>query len=456
MTGETPAAEPKKDLDELIAQFEEVARKRPTPAELAEAERTGARVQHEEPPEPEPAELPIAPAEVAVVPAPPEVVTPMASALEVAEVETPLGSAPVVAEVVTPMASAPEVAELATPMGAAAEVATPVAAAPANAPESAGAPPAPVAAAPPPSVIPPEGIEAWWAAGERVEVQLPSGSKHSIFVRVMGHGPWMTLIHGFPTSSWDWAPIVGALASKYRLLTFDLLGFGDSDKPSGHDFSAFEQADIVEALWRHFGVGETRLVGHDVGMTVALELLARQDEGKLASRMTDVTLLNGGVYAAHHRPRRVQVWLQRPLIGALIAGRMTEGRFAKGFAQIFAPEHQPASDELHQLWLSMARRNGSKNYHRLIKYIPERRANAKRWEGAVETSSTPIRFVWGMVDPVSGAHMAKAIKDRRPGADFVELADVGHYPQLEAPDRVAAAIIDGPLRGAEGPRAAGK
>src|SRR5258708_25720112 len=59
MTGETPAAEPKKDLDELIAQFEEVARKRPTPAELAEADRTGARVQHEEPPEPEPAELPI-------------------------------------------------------------------------------------------------------------------------------------------------------------------------------------------------------------------------------------------------------------------------------------------------------------------------------------------------------------------------------------------------------------
>src|SRR5258708_15162537 len=218
MTGETPAAEPKKDLDELIAQFEEVARKRPTPAELAEAERTGARVQHEEPPEPEPAELPIAPAEVAVVPAPPEVPTPMASAPEVA----------------TPVAAA--------------EVATPVAAAPAHAPESAGAPPAPVAAAPPPSVIPPEGIEAWWAAGERVEVQLPSGSKHSIFVRVMGHGPWMTLIHGFPTSSWDWAPIVGALASKYRLLTFDLLGFGDSDKPSGHDFSAFAHADILEAL----------------------------------------------------------------------------------------------------------------------------------------------------------------------------------------------------------------
>src|SRR5258708_5677980 len=254
-----------------------------------------------------------------------------------------------------------------------------------------------------------------------------------MFVRVMGQGLWMTLIHGFPTSSWDWGPIVGALASKYRLLTLDLLGFGDSDKPSGHDFSAFEQADIVEALWRHLDVAETRLVGHDVGMTVALELLARQDEGKLATRMTDLTLLNGGVYAAHHRPRAIQVWLQRPLIGGFIARRMSEGRFARGFAEIFAPEHQPTADEFHQHWLSVARRDGFKNYHRLIKYIPQRRANARRWEGAVENSATPIRFVWGMVHPVSGAHMATAVKERRPSPDFADLPDGGHYPQRKEP-----------------------
>ena len=407
MTGDIPAAEPKKDLDELIAQFEEVARKRPTPAELAEAERTGAEVQHEEPPEPEPAELPVVPPEAAGgAVAEPEVAAAAAAAL------------PATAEV--PLVTAPDAPAL-----------EPAAVAPAGG----------------------EGIEQWWAAGERVEVALPNGAKYSIFVRLLGQGPWMTMLHGFPTSSWDWAPIAGAVAERYRLLTFDLLGFGDSDKPSRHNFSAYEQADIVEALWRHFGVAETRVVGHDVGMTVALELLARQDEGKLATRMSDLTLLNGGVYAAHHRPRRVQVLLQRPLLGAFIASRMTEGRFARGFAEIFAPQHQPTADELHQHWLSVARRDGFKNYHRLIKYIPERRANARRWEGAVETSVTPIRFVWGMVDPVSGAHMADAIKQRRPAADFVELADVGHYPQLEAPDRVAAAIIDGPRREAEGPRA---
>jgi pimeloyl-ACP methyl ester carboxylesterase len=408
---------PKKDLDELIAQFEDEIRKRPTPTELAEAERTGTAVEHEvaaKAPElePEPAPEP----ELALEPEP-------ELALE------PAPSAPAPAPVGGPAAAAPELAVPAPVVPAA----------------------APTAAAPAAKV---DDLQTWWAGGERVEVELASGAKYAIFTRVLGEGPWMTLIHGFPTSSWDWAPMVPTLAERYRLLTFDLLGFGDSDKPSGHDWSAFEQADILEALWRHFGVNETRVVAHDVGMTVALELLARQEDGNLATRMTDYTLLNGGVYTGFHRPRPIQVWLQRPVIGALIARLLSEGRFGQAFAEIFGPGHQPTAEELHQHWESVARRNGSKNYHRLIKYIPERRANAARWEAAVEQSKTPIRFVWGMADPISGAHMAEVIKERQPSADIVELADVGHYPHLEAPDRVTAAIIEGPQGGAAGTRPA--
>ncbi|MFN2466384.1 MAG: alpha/beta fold hydrolase [Candidatus Dormibacteria bacterium] len=304
-----------------------------------------------------------------------------------------------------------------------------------------------VEAAGPPPVEPPlatpvtglEDIAAWWAAGERVEVATPAG-KRTIFTRVVGDGPWMTMIHGFPTSSWDWAPILPEIARAHRVLAFDLLGFGDSDKPRA-DWSAFEQADIIEALWRHFGITVSRVVAHDVGLTVTLELLARQGEGRLSARMTDLTLLNGGVYSGLHRPRPIQVWLQRPVAGALIARFLSEKRFGPALAEIFGPAHQPTANELHQHWLSVARHNGSRNYHRLIKYIPERRAKAARWETALENTETPVRFVWGMADPVSGAQMVKVIRERRPGAAIVELEGVGHYPHLEAPDSVVEAIL---------------
>jgi pimeloyl-ACP methyl ester carboxylesterase len=305
--------------------------------------------------------------------------------------------------------------------------------------EAANAGPASPAPAAAPLAV--EDLETWWRGGDRVSLDLGNGRHYRIFNRLLGQGPWMTLVHGFPTSSWDWAKVAPALSAKYRLLTFDLLGFGDSDKPAGHDWSAFEQADIIEALWRHHGITETRVVAHDVGLTVALELLARQEEGKLAARVTDFVLLNGGAYAGHHRPRPIQVWLQRPVVGALIARMLSEPRFGPALAEIFSAGHQPTPEDLHQHWMSVTRRGGSKNYHRLIRYIPERRAHASRWENALEQSAAPVRFVWGMADPVSGAHMAEVIRERRPGADIVELEDVGHYPQLEAPSRVSEGIL---------------
>src|SRR3712207_5405188 len=98
----------------------------------------------------------------------------------------------------------------------------------------------------------PSSIAEWWRGGERI--QGPGG--HAIFVRVDGpdDAPPVTFLHGFPTSSWDWLPVVERLRGERRLLTFDFLGFGDSDKPRGHRYSLVEQADVTEAVWRHVGV----------------------------------------------------------------------------------------------------------------------------------------------------------------------------------------------------------
>jgi len=49
----------------------------------------------------------------------------------------------------------------------------------------------------------------------------------------------------------------------------------------------------------------------------------------------------------------------------------------------------------------------------------------------------PLALVWGPEDPVSGAHMLAEVRRRRPDAAACELAGVGHYPQLEAPDETA-------------------
>lgn len=74
------------------------------------------------------------------------------------------------------------------------------------------------------------------------------GVARQIFLRRAGTGPTMTLLHGFPSSSHDWAAVLPALAERNSLVLFDFLGFGASQKPADHDYSIHEQADLVESV----------------------------------------------------------------------------------------------------------------------------------------------------------------------------------------------------------------
>jgi pimeloyl-ACP methyl ester carboxylesterase len=282
-----------------------------------------------------------------------------------------------------------------------------------------------------------ENIEQWWQAGEITSVEL-SGTERGIFVRRMGAGEHMTLLHGYPSSSHDWAKVAPALGADRELLMPDLLGFGASDKPVDHTYSLHEQADLVEALWARHGVRSTHLVAHDYSATIAQELLARNAEGRLSVELRQVHLLNGGVYPDLHRPEPVQTALLDPEQGPQISAALTEELLVAAVAPTYGEAYDGSADSA-EMWRAISR--GPVLMHRLISYMTDRRTHADRWVGALETTEVPLAFVWGMQDPVSGAHMAERIRERRPDAPFTALDDVGHWPPLEAPDRVVSAVL---------------
>jgi len=282
-------------------------------------------------------------------------------------------------------------------------------------------------------------IAQWWAAGEHVRVGL-RGDDHTIFVRRAGAGTHMTLLHGFPSSSHDWAKVLAPLAARHTLLLPDFLGFGASDKPAEHEYSLHEQADLVEALWAQDGVTSTVLVAHDYAVSVAQELLARRADGALAPELVAVHLLNGGLYPDLHRPEPIQTALLDPEQGPLISAQLTEEHIALALRPTFAAGYDAAADS-SDIWRSMQRDGGQRLAHLLIGYMTDRVRHRERWVSAMETTDVPLAFVWGMLDPISGAHVAARIRERLPGAPFTALADVGHWPPLEAPERVAAALL---------------
>ena len=122
----------------------------------------------------------------------------------------------------------------------------------------------------------------------------------------------MTLLHGFPSSSHDWAKVAPALAERFELLALDFLGFGASDKPPDYAYSLGEQADVVEAVWETEGVSATTVVAHDYAVSVIQELLARRAEGTLGTEIERIHFVNGGVYPEVHRPQPIQTALLDP------------------------------------------------------------------------------------------------------------------------------------------------
>ena len=96
----------------------------------------------------------------------------------------------------------------------------------------------------------------------------------------------LLLMHGFPSSSFDWRHVIDALAGERRVVTFDFPGFGLSDKPSGVRYSLFDQADVAEAVVRSLGIERAAVVSHDMGDSIAAELYARSTEGTLPFEIT--------------------------------------------------------------------------------------------------------------------------------------------------------------------------
>lgn len=285
-------------------------------------------------------------------------------------------------------------------------------------------------------------VAAWAALGEHVDV----GGHRAWTARLGATGevqaPPLLALHGFPTSSADWRPVLPALRVHRDVVVVDVPGFGLADKPD-HRYSLRSAADAVEACARHLGLGEVDLLTHDMGDSVGGELLARSMEGRLAFSVRRRVLTNGSIYID-----MAQLTTGQQLLLSLPDERNTDldealaERFGDGVEATFAPDHAVAPFDV-DLAVALARRDGGLGLlPRTIRYIEDRRAEERRFTGAIEAHPSPVGVVWGRLDPVAVHDMALRFVGERDDALLVTLEGVGHYPMLEAPGPFADAVLD--------------
>jgi pimeloyl-ACP methyl ester carboxylesterase len=258
-------------------------------------------------------------------------------------------------------------------------------------------------------------------------------------LREEGEGPLLLLLHGFPSSSYDWRLLLDEEAGR-NLLAFDFLGFGLSAKPREHDYSLFWQADLVEELVRRHGGGRPVFVlAHDMGTSVANELMARDLEGKLAMELAGVLLFNGSMVLERASPILGQRLL-RGRFGPLFARLSSERVFRQQFGSVFSTARPLSDAEAADQWSLICHNGGRTLGHRLISYMDQREKYAERWHGAIREWPGSLSLAWGLLDRVATTEVLAALRELRPQVPVTELPELAHYPQLEDSAQITRAL----------------
>ncbi len=256
---------------------------------------------------------------------------------------------------------------------------------------------------------------------------------NNIFYRQSSESDEILLcLHGFPSSSFDYHKIWNDLTARFSVVAFDLIGYGFSAKPANFDYTTFQQVDVLQALLEHLQIKKVHILAHDYGNTITQELLARAEENRLSFSIESICLLNGALFPETHRPILAQKILISP-IGFLFGKLITDSRFKQGLASVFGKHTQPSEAELNDFATLFRYNDGKKIAHKLIRYMAERATYRERWVGSLERTTVPLRFINGLADPVSGAHLVKRFREVLPHNDIIELVEIGHFPHFETP-----------------------
>ncbi len=272
-------------------------------------------------------------------------------------------------------------------------------------------------------------LDEWKARGEFFNYE-----NHPIFYkRSENENEILLCLHGFPASSYDYHKVWSALGARFSLLAFDMIGYGFSAKPKKFDYTTFQQTDVLQALIQHLKIEKLHILAHDYGNTITQELLARDEENRLNFEIETICFLNGALFPETHRPILAQKILISP-VGFLFSRMIPDRKFKESLASVFGKQYQPTEKELNDFVALFKYNGGNKIAHKLIKYMTERTEFRPRWVGALERMQQPFRFINGLEDKVSGAHLVKRFREVLPHqTDIIELREVGHFPHFEVP-----------------------
>jgi len=254
-----------------------------------------------------------------------------------------------------------------------------------------------------------------------------------------GEGPAILMIHGIAGSSGAWREVMPALAEQYTVIAPDLLGHGQSAKPTG-DYSLGAYANVLRDLLGVVGIPRASVVGQSFGGGVAMQFCYQNPEwcerlvlvdsgglGREVSWLLRFMTLPGAEY--------LMPIIFPPFVGAR-GDELSRLLYSRGI-------RMPRVGEMWRSYASLTDGANRQSFIRTIRSVIDPGGQTvSAMDRLYLTQQVPTLIVWGEHDsiiPVSHAHDAHAAM---PNSRLEIVAGAGHFPHVEAPGEFLRALRD--------------
>lgn len=255
----------------------------------------------------------------------------------------------------------------------------------------------------------------------------------------MRDGEVVLLVHGTPSWSYEFRHVIPVLAKTRRVIAVDHLGFGLSERPNDFAYSPEAHTGVLREVIQKLELGRFALVVHDYGGPIALPLAQEGPE-----QISSLVVLNSWMWSMLDSPKLARA---ARLMGSWLGRFMY--RWLNASLRMLMPlayaDRRKLTPAIHEQYLAVFphRDQRERVLWALVRAFVGSRATFERlWQHRARLAGIPSLIVWGLGDRALPPELLERFTQALPHARVEALPGVGHWPQEEAPEQVAA-LLDG-------------
>lgn len=255
--------------------------------------------------------------------------------------------------------------------------------------------------------------------------------------RDRGEGEPVVFVHGTPSYSYEWRNVVPRVeAAGYRVITYDLLGYGASERPLDRDTSVSAQTDLLISLLDELGLENPSLVTHDIGGAIGQRIAVLHP-----TRLRRLMLINTVSYDSWPSATWREIIAEHLESPTAMPAAQFEDMLTRQLAMTVTDPTRLSREVLRGFLAPHRTALGRVSFfEHQVRHYDSR--YTEELTDRLDQISVAVHLLWGAQDSWQPTSYAERLASDIPTATLAIVPDAGHFLPEDNPDRVTREVLE--------------